>query len=69
MLAFYVVLYNGIPLQHTIPLIVFAMACYGRKSKFADVGTVVWYCDGTVLGDESNKGIVTAHSEELDRTG
>ena len=22
-------------------------------------------CDGTVLGDESNKGIVTAHSEEL----
>ena len=26
-------------------------------------------CDGTVLGDESNKGKVTAHSEELDRTG
>ena len=43
MLAFYVVLYNGIPLQHTIPLIVFAMACYGRKSKFADA---VDYCYG-----------------------
>ena len=26
-------------------------------------------CDGTVLGDESNKGVVTAHLEELDRTG
>ena len=26
-------------------------------------------CDGTVLGDESNKGVVTAHLEESDRTG
>ena len=26
-------------------------------------------CDGTVLGDESNKGVVMAHLEESDRTG
>ena len=27
------------------------------------------HCDGTVLGDGSNKGVVTAHLEEFDRTG
>ena len=36
-LAVYVVLQNGTTLQHAIGLIGIAMACYGRKSKFADV--------------------------------
>ena len=38
------------------------------KAKFCNL-IIEHYCDGTVLGDESNKGKVTAHSEELDRTG
>ena len=37
MLAVYVVLYNTMTLWHTIGLIGNVMACYGRKSKFADV--------------------------------
>ena len=36
MLAVYVVLYNGTTLQYTMCLIGIVMACYGRKSKFAD---------------------------------
>ena len=36
-LAVYVVLQNGTTLQHAIGLIGIVMACYGRKSKFADV--------------------------------
>jgi hypothetical protein len=38
MLAVYVVLHNSTTLQLTIGLIGLVMACYGRKSKFADVG-------------------------------
>ena len=37
MSAVYVVLYNATRLWHTIGLVWVIMACYGRKSKFADV--------------------------------
>ena len=37
MSAVYVVLYNARTLWHTIGLIGVVMACYGRKSRFADV--------------------------------
>ena len=36
MSAVYVVLYNARTLWHTIGLIGVVMACYGRKSRFAD---------------------------------
>ena len=37
MLPVYVVLCNVTTLQHTMGLIGIVMACYGQKSKFADV--------------------------------
>ena len=37
MSAVYVVLYNATTLWHTIGLIGVVMACYGQKSRFADV--------------------------------
>ena len=43
-----------------------------KRSKFFWSSAVLLrskICDGTVLGDGSNKGVVTAHLEEFDRTG
>jgi hypothetical protein len=43
-LAVYIVLYNGTTRQHAIGLIGIVMACYGQKSKFADVSSYIGVC-------------------------